>query len=194
MTSGASPVQNGIDGITADEPVAVIGMGCRFPGGANSPEEYWRLLVERRDAIRALPNDRWSRMGIDTLDVDDQLRDAIGHGGYLADVSGFDAGFFGISDREADAMDPQQRLLLEVTWEALEDAGIAVDGLAGSKTGVFFGLTASDYLYQALTSVETADAYVSIGGLHCGASGRLAYLWDLHGRSRVKSYVKLRCA
>jgi acyl transferase domain-containing protein/NAD(P)-dependent dehydrogenase (short-subunit alcohol dehydrogenase family)/acyl carrier protein len=181
MTFGASPVSNGIESVTPDEPVAVVGMGCRFPGGANSPEEYWRLLVERRDAIRALPKDRWSRIGIDTLDVDDQLRDAIGHGGYLADVSGFDAAFFGISDREAGAMDPQQRLLLEVTWEALEDAGIPVNGLAGSKTGVFFGLTASDYLYQALNSVETADAYVSIGGLHCGASGRLAYLWDLHG-------------
>jgi phthiocerol/phenolphthiocerol synthesis type-I polyketide synthase C len=78
-------------------------------------------------------------------------------------------------------MDPQQRLLLEVSWEALEDAGIPVDRLRGSKTGVFFGLTSAEYLYRSLSSVATADAYVSIGGLHCGASGRLSYLWDLHG-------------
>src|SRR6185312_11134786 len=116
---------------TAAEPIAVVGMGCRFAGGIDSPDAFWRALIEGRDTIGPLPAGRWPLSGDNT---------APRAGGFLSDVEGFDARFFEIAPREAAAMDPQHRLLLEVTWEALEHAAIDPQGLAGSRTGVFVGL------------------------------------------------------
>ncbi|TDB91902.1 acyltransferase domain-containing protein [Actinomadura sp. KC216] len=149
-------------GTIAAEPIAVVGMACRFPGGADSPEAFWNLLVEGRDAVTEVPADRW---------------DTAQRGGFLRDVSGFDAAFFGISPREAEAMDPQQRMLLETAWEALERAGIGPGSLAGSRTGVFAGIYHTDY-QQLSTEI---DAYSSTGNAHSVAVGRIAYLLDLHG-------------
>src|SRR5690606_5431848 len=121
-------------------PVAIIGMGCRFPGGANTPEQYWELLATGTDAIRETPADRWD---VDALyDSDPTMNGTVStrSGGYLDQIDQFDPQFFGIAPKEAVAMDPQQRLWLQVSWEALEYAGLTREKLAGSLTGVFVGL------------------------------------------------------
>ena len=128
------------------EPIAIIGMGCRFPG-ANDPEAFWKLLDGGIDAITEVPRARWDVDACYDPDPDAAGKMSTRFGGFLEHVDRFDAGFFGISPREAVSMDPQQRLLLEVTWEALEDAGHAPDRLAGTRTGVFVGVCNSDY-YQ----------------------------------------------
>lgn len=118
------------------EPIAIVGIGCRFPGGATSPTAFWNLLCAGTDATRDVPHDRWD---IDTFFDPDPARPGkvrVHRGGFLEQIDQFDAPFFGISPREADCLDPQQRLLLEVAWEALEDAGIPPEQLAGSQTGV----------------------------------------------------------
>ena len=122
--------------VRARSPIAIIGMACRLPGGANDPESFWRLLEERRDAIGDIPADRWDADAYFDADPDAPGSIAVRTGGFLKSVSGFDAGFFGISQREAKTMDPQQRLLLEVAWEALEQAGVPADKLFGTPTGV----------------------------------------------------------
>ncbi len=168
------------------EPIAIIGIGCRFPGGADSPQAFWELLRDGRDAIREVPSDRWD---IDTLfdpDPDGSARMAVRAGGFLDDVSGFDAAFFGIAPREALTMDPQQRLLLEVTWEALENAGLAADRLVGSPTGVFIGLCNSDYFHRLMRrGNETIDAYLASGNAPSVAAGRISYALGLRGPSLV---------
>src|SRR3954447_23913492 len=155
------------------EPIAIVGIGCRYPGGASSPEDFWRLLAEGRDGIGALPDDRgWD---LKRLVRDGAAHPAgIGEGGFLADAAEFDAGFFGISPREALAMDPQQRLLLEAAWEALEDAGLDPGALAGSATGVYAGIMRQDY-WQAGVSVPELEAYQGVGGAGSVVSGRIAY-------------------
>ncbi|MDI3287044.1 beta-ketoacyl synthase N-terminal-like domain-containing protein [Polyangium sp. 15x6] len=167
------------------EPIAVIGMACRFPGGADDPERLWELLRDGADGITKVPPDRW--------DVDAYYDPSPGvpgktyarWGGFLRDVRGFDAAFFGLSPREAEQMDPQHRLLLEVAWEALERAGIAPDTLAGSQTGVYLGLIASDY---AVLQLEARDPsalglYALTGTSLNAAAGRISYLLGLHGPS-----------
>ena len=157
------------------EPIAIVGMGCRFPGGADGLAAYWRLLVEGRDGVVALA-DRWARLG--EVAGDEVPRWA----GLIDGVDAFDAGFFGISPREAASLDPQQRLLLEVGWEALEDAGVPPHGLAGSRTGVFVGACVSDYgRLVADRRGEAMDAYAVTGNLLSVAAGRLAYTWGLQG-------------
>ncbi|MDH6626121.1 polyketide synthase 2 [Streptomyces sp. LBL] len=168
--------QNGT-GSTAggDGRVAVIGMGCRLPGDADSPDALWRLLAAGQDAVGDPPPTR-TEVG--------RARDAAlpRQGGWLRDVSGFDAAFFGVSGREADVLDPQHRLLLEVSWEALEHAGLPPDGLAGTPTGVYTGLSYTDYMDRLAGHPKELEGAVLTNG-HCLAPGRISYLLGLHGPS-----------
>src|SRR5262245_48860453 len=128
------------------EPIAVIGLGCRFPGGADSPELLWRALEQGVDAITEVPQSRWTFDDYRRLNAELAAKIPTQYGGFLNDIDRFDAGFFGISGREALSLDPQQRLVLEVAWEALEDAGQAPHTLRDTKGGVFLGITTNDYL------------------------------------------------
>lgn len=164
------------------EPIAVVGMGCRFPGGVVDPDSFWRLLDGGVDAIGEIPTDRWDAAALYDPNPDTVGKVITRFGGFLPEIDQFDAGFFGISPREAISMDPQQRLLLETSWEALERAGIAPDGLAGSSTGVFVGMTASGY--GALGGgLEQLDGYTGTGSMPSVASGRISYVLGLHGPS-----------
>lgn len=153
---------------TANEPVAIIGMGCRFPGGAHGPAQFWRLLTDGVDAITAGP-EAWRAAHSGTH-----------FGGYVTGADQFDPAFFGISAREAVQMDPQQRLLLEVAWEALEDAGVTRERLARASTGVYVGISAQDY---ARLAAQNPDAYTATGNAFSIAANRLSYLLDLTGPS-----------
>ncbi|WP_165950209.1 type I polyketide synthase [Actinomadura sp. GC306] len=164
----------------AGEPIAIVGMACRLPGGVRGPGDYWKLLVRGRDAVGEVPADRWDADAFYDPDPHVPGRMNSRWGGFLDDVAGFDAEFFGISPREAVSMDPQQRILLEVVWEALEQGGIAPGELAGSRTGVFAGIYHSDY--RGLQTAEP-DAYSSTGTAHSVAVGRISYLLGLRGPS-----------
>ena len=165
------------------EPIAIIGMGCRFPG-ANDPEAFWKLLDGGIDAITEVPRARWDVDAWYDPDPDAAGKMSTRFGGFLEHVDRFDAGFFRIAPREAVSMDPQQRLLLEVSWEALEDAGHAPDQLTGTRTSVFVGVCNSDY-YQLVMKGDPRrlDAYVASGGSHSVAAGRLSYALGLQGPS-----------
>jgi acyl transferase domain-containing protein len=126
------------------EPLAIIGLACRFPGNATTPDAYWQLLRSGTDAISEVPADRWDINSLYDADPEAPGKMITRWGGFLPQVDQFDPQFFGISPREAETMDPQQRLVLEVSWEALERAGIATDKLSGSQTGVFLGAGNSD--------------------------------------------------
>ena len=166
------------------DPIAVIGIGCRFPGGVNDPDSFWRLLIEGRDAIVEVPPDRWDIDALFDPDPDSTGKMNTRWGGFLDGIDQFDPEFFGISPREATGMDPQQRVLLEVTWEALENAGLCPDRLTGSQTGVFVGVCNNDYfLKQFETGRDSVDAYVATGNAHSVASGRISYLLGLQGPS-----------
>ena len=167
------------------EPIAVIGMGCRFPGGAGSSKTFWALLSGGGDAIREVPADRWDVEAWYDPDPEAAGKIYTRHGGFLDDIDRFDPTFFGISPREAASIDPQQRLLLEVAWEALENAGAAQSGLMGSRTGVFVGLGTDDYLLRQIQRNDPAaiDAYLGTGTSHSVASGRLSYVFGLQGPS-----------
>ncbi len=167
------------------EPIAIVGMGCRYPGGITNPDEYWRFLVDGGDGVREVPGDRWDIDAYYDPDPDAPGMIATRHGAFLDDVAGFDPQFFGISPREAAAMDPQQRLLLEVAWETLEHAAIAPDSLKESRTGVFLGMSATDYasLQQEATGLAGLDAYYASGVAYSTASGRLSYVLGLRGPS-----------
>ncbi|WP_405624361.1 SDR family NAD(P)-dependent oxidoreductase [Streptomyces sp. NBC_00076] len=154
----------------AEDPIAIVAMGCRLPGGVGSPEDLWRLVAEGRDGISAFPEDRgWDVERLFDPDPDAVGKSSVRHGGFLHDAGEFDPGFFGISPREALAMDPQQRLLLETSWEVLERAGIDPTSLKGSRTGVFAGAMYHDY-----------SEAVAAGSL---ASGRISYALGLEGPS-----------
>ena len=163
------------------EPVAIIGIGCRFPGGANTPEAFWQLLKNGVDAISEIPAGRWDIDAFYDPDPATPGKMSTRWGGFLTDVDLFDPGFFGISPREAMSMDPQQRLLLEVAWEALEHGGQTLHGLAGSQTGVFIGICTNDYGWLQFADPAQIDAYTSSGWAHSIAAGRLSYLLDLQG-------------
>ncbi|MGV0838479.1 beta-ketoacyl synthase N-terminal-like domain-containing protein [Mycolicibacterium thermoresistibile] len=156
------------------EPIAIIGIGCRFPG-ADGPSAFWHLLTDGVDGVTETPPERWGAH-------------VAGHsasqwGGFLDQIDHFDAQFFGISPREAALMDPQQRLLLEVTWEALEDGGQVPDRLAGSRTGVFTGVTTHDYQVLQLSRPELIDVYSGTGTSASIAANRLSYFFDFRGPS-----------
>jgi acyl transferase domain-containing protein len=166
------------------EPIAIIGMGCRFPGGANDPDSFWRLLIEGRDGIGEVPPDRWDAESYYDPNPDVPGKASTRWGGFLTGVDGFDPEFFGISPREAVGMDPQQRLLLEVAWEALEHAAESPDRLAGTRTGVFVGLCNSDYyMIRREAGPDSLDAYAATGNAHSVAAGRISYLLGLLGPS-----------
>lgn len=166
------------------EPIAVVGIGCRFPGGANDPEAFWQLLREGKDGITQIPIDHWDKDAYYDSDPARPGKMYTRHGGFVPDLQNFDAGFFRVAPREAMTLDPQQRLLLEVAWEALENAAIAPDRLAGSQTGVFIGVCGNDYWQKLLSRpIETIDAYVTTGNSHSLASGRLSYFFGLTGPS-----------
>ncbi|MFD0313328.1 type I polyketide synthase [Streptomyces flavalbus] len=163
------------------EPIAIVGVGCRFPGGVTDTDTYWRLLTDGVDAIRDIPADRWDN---DAFYAEEPGRPGTINtrsGGFLDRIDQFDHDFFGISRREALAMDPHQRLTLEVAWEALENAGQAPSALAGSRTGVFMGVATSDYVTAQIRHIEDVSAYTSSGAAQSFIPGRIAYLLDLRG-------------
>ncbi len=167
-----------------DEPIAIIGMSCRFPGGANDPNSFWHLLSQGYDGISEIPQERWDVDFYYDPDPEAPGKMNVRQGGFLnKPVDTFDANFFGISPREAEYMDPQQRLLLEVTWEALENACINPLSLKGSRTGVFMGLCSHDYrdLVDKLGSSEDLNVYMLGGNTGSVLSGRLSYFLGIQG-------------
>ncbi|MFD0634933.1 SDR family NAD(P)-dependent oxidoreductase [Catenulispora yoronensis] len=163
----------------ADEPIAIVGMACRFPGGAQSPDEFWDLIASGRDGVVPFPDDR----GWDLGTIFDSVSDGShrGGGGFLADAALFDAAFFGISPREAIAMDPQQRLVLEASWEALEHAGLDPATLRDSQTGVFVGAGTSEYAALLAGDRKQAEGYGLTGNVASVLSGRVSYVLGLTG-------------
>jgi phthiocerol/phenolphthiocerol synthesis type-I polyketide synthase B len=181
--SSSEPVQQANHRASIDEPIAVIGLGCRFPGGVHSPEEFWQFLSEGRSAVSEIPLDRWASFDDGSTEIAETLARTTRWGTFLADIDAFDAEFFDISAREAVKMDPQQRMLLEVAWEALEHAGIPPSSLRRSQTGVFAGACYSDYGYVAGLDLTSVDAWSNAGGALSIIANRLSYFLDLRGPS-----------
>ncbi|RKR91911.1 rifamycin polyketide synthase module 4/5/6 [Micromonospora pisi] len=184
LTEGTADAPAAAAPVPADagDPVAIVAMACRFPGGVSSPEELWQLLVDGSDAVTTLPTDRgWD---IDRIFDPEMSRPGTTYtqfGGFLDSVADFDPGFFGISPREALAMDPQQRLLLETSWEAVERAGIDPLTLKGSQTGVFVGSVYQDYVRRVREAPSGLEPYLGNGSAASIASGRIAYALGLEG-------------
>src|SRR5579859_371206 len=172
----------GQDREVKNEPIAIIGVGCRFPG-ANDPAAFWQLLRDGVDAIREVPADRFDQRAFYDPDPATPGKMNTRWGGFLEQVDKFDPGFFGISPREALRMDPQQRLLLEVTWEALQDAGQVPERLVGTQTGVFIGIATNDYGRLQWNDLDRIDAYSGTGNALSIAANRISYQFDFHGPS-----------
>jgi acyl transferase domain-containing protein/thioesterase domain-containing protein/acyl carrier protein len=170
------------DSSAPHEPIAIIGMGCRFPG-ANGLTAFWRLLQNGVDAISEVPPDRWSTHEFYDPDPSIPGKTNTRWGGFLRDVDQFDSQFFGISPREATRMDPQQRILLEVAWEALEDAGLASEQLSGSRTGVYIGISGNEYGQIQLGNPSLIDGYAGTGNALSIAANRISYFFNFQGPS-----------
>jgi phthiocerol/phenolphthiocerol synthesis type-I polyketide synthase A len=187
LTSGPEPDQEPAltrgKGGSLDEPIAVIGLGCRFPGAIHGPEALWQFLCEGRSSIEEVPPTRWLAYDDGSLEVSATLARTTRWGSYLSDIEDFDAAFFEISPSEAATIDPQQRLLLEVAWEALEYAGIPPGSLRRSQTGVFAGACGSEYGYLASTDLGHINAWSNTGGAMSIIANRLSYFLDLRGPS-----------
>ncbi|MGB3443397.1 MAG: beta-ketoacyl synthase N-terminal-like domain-containing protein [Actinophytocola sp.] len=169
----------------AAEPIAVVGMACRMPGGGDTPDRFWQALRDGVDAMTEAPADRWHAEDYFDPDPTASGKAYTQQGGFLPDIAGWDAAFFGISPQEALRIDPQHRMLFELVWEAIEDAGITTERLRGTKTGVFLGLVDSRQYLQLEAEAEglqgNDDPYLTLGGSPSAAAGRLAYQFDLHG-------------
>ena len=165
------------------DPIAIVGMGCRFPGGADSPEQFWQLLVDGVDAVREVPADRWDADALYDPDPSAPGKSATKWGGFLDRIDGFDAAYFGILPREAERMDPQQRLFLEVAMESLDDAGLTRERLRGSRTGVFIASYHNDYQLLEYRDPDAIDARTLTGTVHSVLANRLSFLLDLRGPS-----------
>ncbi|WP_084454463.1 type I polyketide synthase [Mycobacterium interjectum] len=166
---------------TTTEPIAVVGIGCRFPGDVTGPDSFWELLVHGRNAITKIPADRWDADAFYSPDPMTPGHMTTKWGGFVPDIAGFDAEFFGITPREAVAMDPQQRMVLEVAWEALEHAGIPTDSLADTRTGVMIGAYFNEYQSILASGPLDVDAYTGTGNSHSITAGRISYLLGLRG-------------
>ncbi|MGH3760840.1 type I polyketide synthase [Actinophytocola sp.] len=167
------------------ELIAIVGMGCRLPGGVDSPAEFWKSLVDGVDAISEVPPGRWEYYESGSAEDAAAVRGTSRLGGFVSDVDGFDAAFFGISPREAALMDPQQRIALEVSWEALEHAGIVPSALAGSDAGVYIGVNTDDHGRKLLEDLPRIEAWTGIGSSMCAVANRVSYALDLRGPSMV---------
>ncbi|MCB0165378.1 MAG: type I polyketide synthase [Anaerolineae bacterium] len=170
--------------LVAMEPIAIIGLGCRFPGNCDTPAAFWNLLKQGQDAITEIPADRWDVDAYYHADPKAPGKIVTRYGGFIQHPADFDAPFFNISKKEAVSLDPQQRLLLEVSWEALENAGCVPAELMGSQTGVFIGISTNDYFQQLVARNHVdIDGYLGTGYAHSVATGRLSYLLGLTGPS-----------
>ena len=165
------------------EPIAIIGMGCRFPGGVRSPDEFWHLLCSGKDILRDIPDDRWDIDAHFDPEITVPGKMYVRQGYYLDDIDQFDPQFFGLSPREAESLDPQQRLVMEVSWETLEHAGIAPSSLKGGKTGIFVGQYWDDYSSQRIYSTDNReiDRYAQLSALRGLTAGRICHILDSHG-------------
>ncbi|MEU1409286.1 type I polyketide synthase [Streptomyces sp. NPDC005728] len=176
LTASDGRAETPVSSDGSQDAIAVVGLGCRLPGGVHGPDQFWRLLTEGRDAVAEVPAARWAEYGA----VPERVTR---WGGFLDDVTGFDAEFFGIAPGEAARMDPQQRMLLEVAWEALEHAGIAPRSLSGTETGVFVGISGTEYGARSIGDLAAPDPWAATGAALSIAANRLSYVLDLRGPS-----------